>query len=910
MKINGLGVMFLAVALTACGGGGGGDASAPAPAAAPLVLSGTAVKGAPIAGAPVDVKCATGSASATTGADGRFALSVPDGALPCALRVPAGDGSSLYSAVAGSGAGPFTVNISPLTQLVVAQAIGVAPATFFDEFATRVASVTPAALSDAVAAVKTTLAAAGIDLGNIDPLSDALVLGDAQDQTIDALVAALANNNSSLEQLTQTVAANAPVNTVASAPVASGTASLPAALLLRAAAANCAALRSGDYRVVFFEASAAGQYATTSVTVNATTLSIDNHDGGPNGTLIPVGTCRFSNAGGAEFMVSQAGVIAIRAKNDAGVFRNGIAFPEQAHTVAEMVGDWNTLGFERDSDTSSTFHADAASFTIGADGKVTALSYCADVKTCTTATAATLPALTLSSHAGPGGGFDFTNTTTPYVDRIFAYRAGGGELMAVNISGGGSFSVLTRPRTNDLPTIGTASRSFDLTVGSTLLSSGPVSESGNTIKTIDSATGAFTRTTFGYFSNGTVYATWDQSLQANQPRPGYTFRLAETGVPTSAAGVTATNREFVALGLRGMGVSAVSIPFSNSYILSVGQPGGPWLAPELIAKSYAANCSYLRSANYRAIGLQAAAAGQFSIGRWFINAANLTLDFLDGSTPSTLTPNGNCRFTTSGGDELVVSAAGVIAVRFGDGVAGMAVPEQAHTVAELAGTWSKLGFTGNGASPATFTPDAATATVDGNGAVTAISYCADVAGCASVDPATKNLVFAVNAQGGFDRTGVDGTDRFFAYRAGNGDLMLLQISGDGSLGFWTGQRVNALPTVGTRTRNWNLNTDANLVAGSITESANTIASVDSAAGSFVRTIRTGAGASYSETLRFNSPRDGYAFRAAASVSASDGSAVEVREFTSLSMRGMGFSPLKYIAGSGGPASLLISVSQP
>ena len=901
---------ILAATLAACGGGGGGDttAVAPAPTPTPLALSGTAAKGAAIAGATVEVKCASGSATATTNSSGGFSFSLASGALPCALKVPTGDGSFLYSAIGGSGAGSFTVNVSPLTQLIVANAIGVSPDVLFDQFTALVATVTSASLSNALAVVKSTLAAAGIDLASINPISDALVVGNTQDQKIDALVTTLTSTGTSLAALTDSLVKASPTPPPPSVvlppvPDTSGTPSLPAALLLKPAAANCAALRSGDYRLVLFESSLAGQYATSLVTINATTLVNDNHDGS-TGQLIPVGTCRFTNSEAAEFVVSQAGVIAIRAKNAAGVYRNGIAFPEQTHSVASMAGVWNSLGFERDSDTSSTFHNEAFSATFGADGKVSAVTSCPNVKTCTELTGTALPPLTLSTNTS--GGFDFTNTTDKWVDRVFAYRAGGGELMVVDISGGGSFSLWTHKRTNDLPTVGVASRSFDVNIGSSLLSAGAVSESGNTIKTIDASTTpqAFTRTVFGYFNNGATFATWDQSLQANQPRAGYTFRPAQTGVPTSAAGVTTTTREFVALGLRGMGLSAVSFPIDNTYTLSVGQPGGPLLPPQLISKPFAANCSAARSGTYRIVSMKSAAAGQFPTNTVTINATTLQLTSSTGFVGS-LTPNGNCRFTSSGGADIVVSQAGVLAIRDGDGYAGIGFPEQAHTVAELAGTWNKLGYTTT-TTAGTFTADAATATIDAAGAVTAISYCADVATCVAVTG--KTITNAVNPAGGFDRTSSDGwTDRVFAYQAGNGDLMLVNIGGAGDIGFWTQQRSNALPSVGAFTRNWDLNVDPRLVP-TFSESANTIASVDGTAGTAVRTRKTGSGATYSETLKFNNPRTGYNFRAAATVTASDATTVNIREFTSLSMRGMGFSPLKYLGAT--EQSLLISVSKP
>jgi hypothetical protein len=201
--------------------------------------------------------------------------------------------------------------------------------------------------------------------------------------------------------------------------------------------------------------------------------------------------------------------------------------------------------------------------------------------------------------------------------------------------------------------------------------------------------------------------------------------------------------------------------------------------------------------------------------------------------------------------------------------------------------------------------DAATATLDASGATSAISYCATISPCESVTG--KTITLAPNPNGGFDRTSSDGwTDRVFAFQAGSGDLMRVNVGSDGSVGFWTQQRSNALPTVGTRNRNWDLRIDASLAAV-LSDSSNSIASVDSRTGSAVRTPKTASGATYSETLQLDTPRDGYNVRPAATVAASDGSSVSVREFTSLAMRGMGFSPLK-LAGSS--EQFLISVARP
>ena len=91
-------------------------------------------------------------------------------------------------------------------------------------------------------------------------------------------------------------------------------------------------------------------------------------------------------------------------------------------------------------------------------------------------------------------------------------------------------------------------------------------------------------------------------------------------------------------------------------------------------------------------------------------------------------------------------------------------------------------------------------------------------------------------------------------------------------------------------------------------SSNTIQSVDTAAGSWVRQQHSADGAAfdYSETLFANNPRDGYTFRPAAETTAVGGTPVQVREFDTLVLRGMGFSAVVIPSNR----SFVLSVNQP
>ncbi|MEK9712001.1 MAG: carboxypeptidase-like regulatory domain-containing protein [Thalassolituus sp.] len=110
---------------------GTGTAQAPANTQA---VSGTAAIGAAITDGTVTAICADGSSfteSVTTDAHGNWSGEVANGAMPCALQVTGGNPPvTLHSYVSA----PGTVNITPLTDLIMASATGQSPADWFANF--------------------------------------------------------------------------------------------------------------------------------------------------------------------------------------------------------------------------------------------------------------------------------------------------------------------------------------------------------------------------------------------------------------------------------------------------------------------------------------------------------------------------------------------------------------------------------------------------------------------------------------------------------------------------------------------------------------------------------------------------------------------------------------------------------
>lgn len=172
-----------ALFLSACGGGGDD-----------LTLSGTAAVGAPIVGGTVDVKCAAGSAlNTTTTSAGTWTVTLNGQTLPCAVRVSGGtvngsaNGTAYHSIAITAG----TVNITPLTDLVVAHIVQGSPSAWFT--APSFTRFTAQNVSASVNLLRSQLGLSSA-LGSRDPLTSAFSANgtDALDKALDAFADALA----------------------------------------------------------------------------------------------------------------------------------------------------------------------------------------------------------------------------------------------------------------------------------------------------------------------------------------------------------------------------------------------------------------------------------------------------------------------------------------------------------------------------------------------------------------------------------------------------------------------------------------------------------------------------------------------------------------------------------------------
>lgn len=125
------------VLVAGCGGGGSGGSPADDPGPTPVsgTVSGTAAMGAPIAGAVVTLKdSANRAVTATTAATGAFTVDTSGLTPPFLLGLPLPGGQRLFS-VSTDASRTATINITPLTDVVVRSWYGVQGRRADDAFA-------------------------------------------------------------------------------------------------------------------------------------------------------------------------------------------------------------------------------------------------------------------------------------------------------------------------------------------------------------------------------------------------------------------------------------------------------------------------------------------------------------------------------------------------------------------------------------------------------------------------------------------------------------------------------------------------------------------------------------------------------------------------------------------------------
>jgi hypothetical protein len=503
----------VAVLIAGCGGGGGGGSPA---STSSLELSGTAAVGAALADAEVQVKCAQGAGTATTTTAGGYTVSISGGALPCIIKVSGthnGVAVSLHSlAQSGTSANGNTTavaNVTPVTEMIVAQLAASLPADVFANF--NPGQVTQEALAGAVTAIVDALKAAGIDLSGIDPLQATLVPGSAAN-AYDVL----------LDKLGETVPAESlplVVNQVAAAAATQSTTGLTDAMVAVSGGslAGCPQALSGKYRSLEYT----GGTAVHTVDFKAMTLTTE---GGSAETIVAGSApCEFS-VGPTKIVVGTQGAGAFAASDMGGYF-----FPVQAHPIASIAGAWNFM--ESGINETNTGEHFFGKFTVNTDNSVSVCEYdvmngVANFTTCVPDTDETI-----SVAAAADGSFNLQYGTEG--GKVYGYRspAGALNLFGTNNPSGDSATtafrthfVMTRPNVQALPAVGTVSKYWDATISFATgnLTASPLTADSVTVTAADAGGSTFTRTRT---SDSRV-----DTFQVNYPVEGLRYRAASPGL--------------------------------------------------------------------------------------------------------------------------------------------------------------------------------------------------------------------------------------------------------------------------------------------------------------------------------------------------------------------------------------------
>ena len=283
-------ILSVAALVVACGGGGGSSAGG-TPAA--NTLGGVAAVGTPIVGATVNFVCAAGSAVAptTTTGTGSWQVGLSGQTLPCAIELSGGTISGVpnttpYHAIAiASG----TVNLTPLTDLVVANLAGTAtPSAWFAGLSSSpatLAAITQTKMNAALTNLSTLLSGL-TPLSTNNPITTTFTpsAGNVSDNMLTALATAMTNTGVSYVSLLSSASTNsAPVsgfNTVLTATYAgmangSGTGSSPPTPGLSSYIADQQGTSfTGGWNIWFPSTVAASAFATTNTLAATSTANI------------------------------------------------------------------------------------------------------------------------------------------------------------------------------------------------------------------------------------------------------------------------------------------------------------------------------------------------------------------------------------------------------------------------------------------------------------------------------------------------------------------------------------------------------------------------------------------------------------------------------------------------------------
>lgn len=338
------------------------------------------------------------------------------------------------------------------------------------------------------------------------------------------------------------------------------------------AAANCAALTSGTYRLVAPLAGAGLAAQTDTLTVDAGSLVVTRGSGAVE-TWAPNGACAYlADAGRTEVVVSSGKLMVLRFSDDGGTtWRWGVAIPERRARLSTLAGNWNFVGLRANA-AGTGFTAIAASATLDGAGTVSNLVRCQNDTTwgvtgadCAPVTSG-VPALKATRG---GAGLSLVDPASGAVlGSAYVYRPRGGVPVMIWTSGDGGVQFATPQAATPLPVVGTATVSWNHYASAQLASLQPIGTGSTaaTIESVDATAGTWVRLQKNVGQNN----EHPEAIAGNVPRSGYNFRPRQTSTTTTGASITVN--EWTSLPLQGLGGGAFFLPSLKQFALSVVQP--------------------------------------------------------------------------------------------------------------------------------------------------------------------------------------------------------------------------------------------------------------------------------------------------------------------------------------------------
>jgi hypothetical protein len=464
------------------------------------------------------------------------------------VKVVGTNGTTYHSLVAGTGnTGTFTANASPLTEMVVAHVGAMDPGAFFSAFGST-SSVAASSVTAANAYLQTAFAKLA-DLTGINPVADSLVVGNALDKKIDAVVAGLS-------------AAKVTVAKVTAAIVQNPTAPDVLATSLADSAADCAWLKSGKYRfIVRDETDSKYRFQKLQIDAKALTVTDDDNIVSP---MTSDGSCQFNislDDGTLKLLVSSSGLILAHFQGKVVSDRGfAVVVPEQTLPMAESAGTWNlAVWLPGNIGKPGMAVAANAEVTTDASGQITALKGCIGLFACVPSSGP------FGKYVrNPSGGSDFLDKDGAVLGRVFLYKTLQGKKMGVGLMNDNQLNIAVPVETQALPPLGTVTgyRQFQINGDN---STSALTEDTITITAKDDTAKTVTRL---LASNSRVdMVTYDK------PRDGLRYRAGNSCTINNAPVNCA---EFVQVPLQPMGMnltlSAAPQPTQQFYQITVYKP--------------------------------------------------------------------------------------------------------------------------------------------------------------------------------------------------------------------------------------------------------------------------------------------------------------------------------------------------